>query len=144
MESLSQKDNQPKKMIEEDEILSVEDLIKGQHIAYLIDHYLKEQLSSMEKQELDSWIVESEHNLRLFEELTSEGNLIKKAKELRRINTAESLERVKRRIGFTKFSLKTEIKDFFNKFRSCFFGFTRNNKNIDVNLWTKLRISFLS
>jgi hypothetical protein len=53
-------------MIEEDEILSVEDLIKGQRIAYLIDRYLKEQLSSMEKQELESWIVESEHNLRLF------------------------------------------------------------------------------
>jgi transmembrane sensor len=83
------------------EFLSIKDLIKGERIGYLIGCYLQQNLSSQEQDELETWIVESDHNLMLFEELTSEENLIKMIKEYFEINTAESLERVKRRIGFT-------------------------------------------
>ena len=44
-------------------------------IAYLINGFLRDNLSEAEHNELDAWIETSPENMRLFEELTDEGNL---------------------------------------------------------------------
>lgn len=44
-------------------------------IAYLIDGFLRETLTETEHDELDAWIEASPENMRLFEELTDDGNL---------------------------------------------------------------------
>ena len=44
-------------------------------IAYLIDGFLRDNLTETEHDELDAWIEASPENMRLFEELTDEENL---------------------------------------------------------------------
>lgn len=53
---------------------------KAYRTAYLVAGFLKESLTEPEKQELDAWINESEHNRKLFAELTDKENLREKLK----------------------------------------------------------------
>lgn len=42
-----------------------------QHIAYLIEAYLRETITPEEHDELDTWVGASDENMRVFEEKTS-------------------------------------------------------------------------
>jgi ferric-dicitrate binding protein FerR (iron transport regulator) len=44
-------------------------------IAYLLDGFLQKNLSTDEQRELDKWILKSEQNMQLFEDLTDEKNI---------------------------------------------------------------------
>ncbi len=44
-------------------------------IAYLIAGYIRESLTEQEQEELNDWVNASDHNMRLFEDLTDENNL---------------------------------------------------------------------
>lgn len=46
--------------------------------AYLIAGFLKESLTEPERRELETWINESEHNKKLFAELTDKDKLQEK------------------------------------------------------------------
>lgn len=52
-----------------------EELQKAERIAYLIAGHLQDSLTPAEQDELDDWIVESDENLELFEQLTDEDNI---------------------------------------------------------------------
>jgi transmembrane sensor len=88
-------------MNEDPSYLSPEDLDKAQRIAYLVGRYIQKRLTTKERDELDRWVAESDHNVLLFEEMTDERYLADMRRELAEINTAESLERIKKRIVFT-------------------------------------------
>jgi ferric-dicitrate binding protein FerR (iron transport regulator) len=44
-------------------------------VAYLIGHFIQEDLSEEEEKELEDWIQQSDHNLQIFEDLTDESTV---------------------------------------------------------------------
>lgn len=69
----------------------------------LIFKYLNGALTDQEKQELNSWISESEHNQALFNSLTEEHELASLLREFPAADKDEAWERVALETGFSKF-----------------------------------------
>jgi transmembrane sensor len=74
----------------------------AERIAYLIAGFLRHTLTEEEHKELDEWIVASDENTRLFEELTDMNNLEAMLGWQRHINKQKALNQVRERAGLKK------------------------------------------
>jgi len=82
-----------------------------ERVAWLIAGYLRQTLSEKEHDELDEWMVASDENQELFEELTDPTNIEKGLKEYEGPDAAAALERIKTKIKFTRPAKKTPQRD---------------------------------
>jgi len=73
---------------------------KAYRTAYLIAGFLKESLTEAEKQELDDWVNESEHNKKLFAELTDREELQEKLKDYNHADAEQYLQQSKQELNF--------------------------------------------
>lgn len=68
----------------------------AQRIAYLVAGYIRNTLTEAEHDELDEWVNESDHNMKLFEDLTDEKNLKANLAWMSGLNTDQALARISR------------------------------------------------
>lgn len=69
---------------------------------YLISGFIRKMLNREEEEELDRWILESEENMKLFEDLTDERMMDDFLKWYSESYTEANLQKVKKRIHFNK------------------------------------------
>lgn len=86
--------------MKEDEVFNGE-FENAERIGYLIAQFIKGELTPLERKELDQWILQSEKNEILFDELTDEENVQKTMEWYAGINQEKALQRIKKRISFT-------------------------------------------
>jgi transmembrane sensor len=79
-----------------------EELERNFRIAYLIGHFIQENLSEEEEVELENWIQLSDHNMQIFEDLTAEGTVDDFMKWYAERDTERNLREVKQRLQFYK------------------------------------------
>ncbi len=79
-----------------------EELERNFRIAYLIGHFIQEDISEEEEAELENWILESDHNMQIFEDLTDEETVDGFMKWYSERDTERSLKEVKQRLRFSK------------------------------------------
>src|SRR5580692_3729533 len=72
----------------------------AERIAYLINGYIRENLTVSEQQELDDWVTANMKNQQLFEELTDPANIKKWIEGKERLDSKAALEKIKNRLGF--------------------------------------------
>lgn len=77
--------------------------------AYLVAGFLKGSLTEPEQLELDNWIGESEHNQKLFAELTNQEKLQEKLKEYNQTDTEYYLQKSKEGLDFGSHRKKTPL-----------------------------------
>lgn len=75
-----------------------ERLIKVYRIAYLVAGFLEQNLSDAELEELDNWIIASDANMRLFEDLTDPNQLSEWMEQYAEPNPEKRLEMIKARL----------------------------------------------
>ena len=75
--------------------LSTTDFNDANRIAYLIAGFIRQSLSEEEHDELDNWVNESDHNMKLFEELTDEDNIAANLEWMDKVNSEASYQRLK-------------------------------------------------
>lgn len=73
----------------------------AERIGYLVASYIKGTLTPLERKELDSWILASDENELLFDELTSEENIETTMQWYASINEEKAAQRLKKKIAFT-------------------------------------------
>jgi ferric-dicitrate binding protein FerR (iron transport regulator) len=71
----------------------------AERIAYLIAGFLSKTITAAEHDELDAWVMESDDNMRLFEELTDEENIQKALDWRRQVNEQRSLQNIREELG---------------------------------------------
>lgn len=64
-------------------------------VAYLIAGYIRNTLTEKEHQELAAWVDASDENMRLFEDLTDEGNVQANLMLMDKVQTEQSLQKLK-------------------------------------------------
>ena len=69
-------------------------------IAYLIAHFIMEDLSEEEEEELENWILQSDQNMKVFEDLTDEVSIDQYLKWYFEQDIDQHLNQVKKRIQF--------------------------------------------
>jgi ferric-dicitrate binding protein FerR (iron transport regulator) len=72
----------------------------AERIGYLIASFIKGTLTPLERKELDAWILESEENEVLFDDLTNEENIEKTMQWYASIDEEKARERIKNKISF--------------------------------------------
>lgn len=82
-------------------------LADAERIAYLIAGFLGNSLTEAEHDELDAWIVASDENTRLFEELTDQENIEAGLHWHQNLQQQKALKNIKQRINPNKKSLLT-------------------------------------
>lgn len=82
--------------------LNIRDEEQARRVAWLISGFLRQSLSEAELDELDAWIVASDENQLLFEELTDTKNIEAGIHKLKGIDTEAALNRIKKQIGLKK------------------------------------------
>ncbi len=78
--------------------------------AYLIAGFIRNSLSEKEHNELDNWVNESDHNMKLFEDLTDEKNLVANLEWMDKVQTEQSYQAMQEKGAF-----KVPLKKFYNK-----------------------------
>jgi transmembrane sensor len=78
--------------------------------AYLIAGFIRNTLSEKEHDELDNWVNESDHNMKLFEDLTDEKNLVANLEWMDKVQTEQSYQAMQDKGAF-----KVPPKKFSNK-----------------------------
>jgi transmembrane sensor len=73
-----------------------------ERVAYLIAGYLQGTLTEAEHDELDEWVVASDENTRLFEDLTDENNLEFAIQWFQSLNQEKALHKIKEKLGLRK------------------------------------------
>lgn len=77
------------------------DMDKAAHrTAYLIAGFIRNTLSEKEHDELDNWVNESDHNMRLFEDLTDEKNLEANLEWMDKVQAEESYKAMQQKGAF--------------------------------------------
>ena len=77
------------------------DMDKAAHrTAYLIAGFIRNTLSEKEHDELDNWVNESDHNMKLFEELTDERNITANLEWMDKAQTEQSYQAMQKRGAF--------------------------------------------
>lgn len=71
-------------------------------VAYLIGQFIQETISEEEEAELELWMLQSEHNLQIFEDLTDERMVAGFMQWYLERDTEKKLQQVKQRIQFSK------------------------------------------
>lgn len=74
----------------------------AERIAYLIAGYLRGTLTEAEHDELDAWVVASEENTRLFEDLTDENNVEAAMYWHQNLNKEKARKKIKEELGLRK------------------------------------------
>jgi transmembrane sensor len=74
----------------------------AERIAYLIAGFLRNSLTEEEHDELDDWVVASDENTRLFEELTDPDNLEAMLEWRRHVDQQKTLNQIKENIGLRR------------------------------------------
>lgn len=74
----------------------------AERIAYLIAGYLRGTLTEAEHDELDAWVVASEENTRLFEDLTDENNVEAAMYWHQNLNKEKARRKIKEELGLRK------------------------------------------
>ena len=83
-----------------------EQMDQGAHrIAFLIAGYIRGTISEQDHDELDDWVNESDHNMKLFEELTDDDNLEQNLAWMDQLNAAQSYEKL---LADGKFNIQTK------------------------------------
>jgi len=84
---------------------------QASRVAYLVAGYIRHTLTEREHDELDEWIIASDDNQKLFEELTDPENIQVGLNKMKGINVDAARERVKSKIRFTdEVEVKVEKK----------------------------------
>ncbi len=83
-----------------------EELEQQFRIAYLIGQFIQENISEEEEAELEHWMLQSEHNLQLFEDLTDEHRVDDFMRWYSQRDVEGKLQQVKQRIQFTAAPVK--------------------------------------
>jgi len=78
--------------------------------AYLIAGFIRNSLSEKEHDELDNWVNESDHNMKLFEDLTDEKNLATNLEWMDKVQTEQSYQAMQEKGAF-----KAPPKKYYNK-----------------------------
>jgi transmembrane sensor len=76
------------------------DFENAERIGYLIASYIKGTITPLERKELDAWILESDQNELLFDQLTNEENIEKTMQWYASLNEEKARQRIKKRIAF--------------------------------------------
>ncbi|MFT3678648.1 MAG: DUF4974 domain-containing protein [Ferruginibacter sp.] len=79
-----------------------QELEKNFRVAYLIGHFIQKDISEEEEEELENWILQSDHNMQVFEDLTEEGTVDGFMQWYFQRDTERSLDEVKQRLKFEK------------------------------------------
>ena len=79
-----------------------QDFDNAERIGYLIASYIKGTLTPLERKELDEWILQSEKNELLFDDLTSEENIQKTMQWYASLDEEKAKQRFKKRIPFQR------------------------------------------
>lgn len=74
--------------------------------AYLIAGFIRNTLSEKEHDELDSWVNESDHNMKLFEDLTDETNITANLEWMDKVQTEQSYQAMQEKGAFKATSPK--------------------------------------
>jgi hypothetical protein len=74
----------------------------AKRISYLIASFIQGTLTPRERRELDEWILSSEENELLFDNLVRDENTERAMQWYRSLNTDEIRKGVKRRVAFKK------------------------------------------
>ncbi|MEP7375992.1 MAG: FecR domain-containing protein [Chitinophagaceae bacterium] len=72
---------------------------RAQRVAYLVSGYLRQSLTEAELDELDAWIVASDENQELFEELIDRKNIEAGILKQKGIDTEKALRKIKEQMG---------------------------------------------
>ena len=88
--------------------------------AYLIAGYINNELTEEEHDELDAWVAKSDDNMRLFGELTDEGNIQESLRALRRIKPEVQYQALRQRIQNKKPTRTMHFKTTFAVVASLF------------------------
>lgn len=83
----------------------------AERIAYLIAGFLQNTLTEAEHDELDAWVIASEENTRLFEELTDEANIEAGIDWHKQLDQQKALNKIKESLGMARGS-KTFLRSF--------------------------------
>ena len=79
-------------------------LAEAERIAYLIAGFLRKTITEEEHDELDAWVIASEENMRLFEELTDENNIEAALLWQKKLDGQKALHKIKQKVGLRKHS----------------------------------------
>ncbi len=79
-----------------------ENIDDAQRIARLIAGYIRHTLTDEERDELDEWVTSSDHNMRLFAEMTDEKNIEKGLKERNIYDPEQAVEQLKAKLALTQ------------------------------------------
>jgi transmembrane sensor len=70
----------------------------AERIGYLVASYIKGTLTPLERKELDQWILQSEKNEMLFDQLTGDENIEKTMQWYAAIDEEKAWQRIKQKI----------------------------------------------
>ncbi|HET6994911.1 MAG TPA: FecR domain-containing protein [Chitinophagaceae bacterium] len=86
--------------MEDEDYNQNEGLKQAYRTAYLVAGFIRDTLTTAEKNELDDWIKASDDNMRLFDELTDEKNLKQSLEWYDGMDTETALQQSKEKIRF--------------------------------------------
>jgi transmembrane sensor len=75
---------------------------KAQRIGALISGYLRGVLTSGEHTELEEWVVESDSNMKVFEDMTDASQLQEGVNWVKKAESAEMLKKLKKQMKFKR------------------------------------------
>ena len=78
------------------------DFENAERIGYLIASYIKGTITPLGRKELDAWILESDQNELLFDQLTNEENIEKTMQWYAEVDEEKARQRLKNRINFKR------------------------------------------
>jgi ferric-dicitrate binding protein FerR (iron transport regulator) len=78
-------------------------------VAYLIAGYIRNTLTDKEHQELDDWINSSDHNMKLFEDLTDEQNIESNLEWMDKVQSERSFKELQESGAFQKPTRKNRM-----------------------------------
>jgi transmembrane sensor len=78
-------------------------------IAFLIAGYIRNTLTDKEHQELDGWVNASDHNMKLFEDLTDERNIESNLAWMDKVQSEKSFKELQKSGAFQKSTRKNKM-----------------------------------
>lgn len=85
------------------------DIKSAYRVSYLLAGHIRQKLTDAEKEELEAWKNEDEHNQKLFAELTDEDNIQELLTEYKKPDTESYLEKSKEQLTFIKRNQRNKI-----------------------------------
>jgi len=83
--------------------------MEAYRVAYLIAGYIRNTLTEAEHEDLDDWVNASDHNMKLFEDLTDERNIEANLEWMDKVQSEQSFKMLRERGAFKKAAKKFKI-----------------------------------